>query len=112
MSDKTAFTRLGIGWQVGVPSGWGTYGVNLAIELSRQKIEPELFFLAKSLTLLPDQNEVLSHALERQADWYAAFQRGPVALEFPMLHALGDKLDFPDVVRGLSGTPNVGVVFF
>ena len=35
MSDAAVLTRLGIGWQIGVPSGWGTYGVNLAVELTR-----------------------------------------------------------------------------
>ena len=112
MSDKAAFNRVGIGWQIGVPSGWGTYGVNLAVELSRRKIEPELFFLANPLNLLPDHQETLSGALKRQPDRYAAFRRGSVNLDFPLLHALGDKLDFPDIVRGLSGSPNVGVVFF
>jgi glycosyltransferase involved in cell wall biosynthesis len=112
MSDATTPTHVGIGWQIGVPSGWGTYGVNLAVELARRGITPELFFLAKSLNLPPTQQDVLSAALAKQHDWFAAFQRGPVDLDFPMLHALGDKLDFPDLARGIKGKPNVGVVFF
>lgn len=112
MSDAATTTHVGLGWQIGVPSGWGTYGANLAVELTRRGITPELFFLAKSLNLPPSQHEALSAALERQSDWFAAFQRGPVDLDFPMLHALGDKLDFPQMVRGIKGRPNVGVVFF
>jgi hypothetical protein len=30
-------TQVGIGWEVGVPGGWGTYGVNLGVELARKK---------------------------------------------------------------------------
>ncbi len=112
MSDAAALTRLGIGWQIGVPSGWGTYGVNLAVELVRRKIAPELFFLARSLALTPAQQQALSVPLAKQPEWFAAYQRGAVDLDFPMLHALGDHLDFPEMVRGLNGRPNVGVVFF
>ncbi len=112
MSDAAVLTRLGIGWQIGVPSGWGTYGVNLAVELTRRKIAPELFFLARSLTLTAAQQQALSAPLAKQPEWFAAYQRGAVDLDFPMLHALGDQIDFPEMVRGLKGRPNVGVVFF
>ena len=40
------FAQVGIGWEVGVPSGWGTYGVNLAVELARKGIEPALFLIS------------------------------------------------------------------
>ena len=41
------FSQIGIGWQVGVPSGWGTYGTNLAYELAKDSGKPvaEIFAL-------------------------------------------------------------------
>ena len=112
MNEAPAFNRLGIGWQIGVPSGWGTYGVNLSVELVRRGLTPELFFRARSINLMPDQLQALEGSLARQPEWFAAYQRGDVDLEFPMLHALGDRLDFPDMMNGIKGRPNVGVVFF
>ncbi len=35
---RPGITEIGIGWQVGVPSGWGTYGTNLAAELARRSL--------------------------------------------------------------------------
>jgi len=107
-----AFNTVGIGWQVGVPSGWGTYGVNLAVELARKDMLPALFFIARDLNLTPAQAAALGPALERRAHFQAAIRGGAASLAFPMLHALGDKLDFPPFLRGLKGHPNIGVVFF
>ncbi|MEQ9449478.1 MAG: glycosyltransferase family 4 protein [Rhodospirillaceae bacterium] len=112
MSGKAAFESVGIGWHVGVPSGWGTYGVNLAVELARRGLSPEVFFLDRDLSLTAAQRELLSSALQKQPAWRAAHKAGPVNLDFPMLHALGNGLDFPEMVRSVTGRPNVGVVFF
>ncbi len=104
--------RMGIGWQIGVPSGWGVYGVNLALELARLGIEPEIFFAQPNIALTPEQAHVLSSHLSRQPANLAAFRAGPVRLGAPMLHALGDKLDLPDQLAGLGGVPDIGIVFF
>ncbi|MBL8645398.1 MAG: glycosyltransferase family 4 protein [Rhodospirillaceae bacterium] len=103
--------KLGIGWQLGVPSGWGTYGVNLALELARRGCEPELFFTTPALKLPPAQAQVLGPALARQPGNMAAFRQG-APFPFPVLHALGDKLDLPDILAPLKGTPDIGMVFF
>ncbi|MDX2223514.1 MAG: glycosyltransferase family 4 protein [Rhodospirillaceae bacterium] len=104
--------RIAIGWQVGVPSGWGTYGVNLALELARRGIVPELFFAVARPTLTPSQADVLRPHLARQPANLARFRAGSGALEMPLLHALGDKLELPDVLSGLTGRPELGLVFF
>ncbi|MGE4064738.1 MAG: glycosyltransferase family 4 protein [Rhodospirillaceae bacterium] len=104
--------EIGIGWQVGVASGWGTYGTNLAVELVRRGIAPALFFVADPLVLTQAQAGVLGAALARHAHWRAERGKGEVRAGFPILHALGDKLDFPPVLRALHGTPDIGVVFF
>src|SRR5687768_13802494 len=104
--------QIGIGWQVGVASGWGTYGTNLAVELVGRGIEPVLFFVADPLTLTPAQAAAVAEPLARHASWRAARAKGDVTAGFPILHALGDKLDFPPILRALHGAPDIGVVFF
>jgi glycosyltransferase involved in cell wall biosynthesis len=104
--------EIGIGWQVGVASGWGTYGANLAAQLVRRGIEPALFFVAAPLNLTPLQSAALAGPLDRHAHWRTARAQGEVRVAFPILHALGDKLDFPPVLAALHGTPDIGVVFF
>lgn len=104
--------QIGIGWQVGVASGWGTYGTNLAVELVGRGIDPALFFIADPLTLTPVQAAALKEPLAAYPAWRAARAKGEVHTGFPILHALGDRLDFPPVLRALHGTPDIGVVFF
>ena len=103
---------VGIGWQIGVPSGWGTYGLNLAFELARSGHIPEIFFTVPRPTLTEHQSQVLVPYLKRQPANHAAFRAGPLHVPGPMLHALGDKLEFPDQLRGLSGDSEFGMVFF
>jgi len=106
------FSQVGIGWTVGVPSGWGTYGANLAVELMRQGIEPALFLLHQQAKLPREQAELLRPALFKRREWHARSARGGLKLDFPMLLSLGDKLDFYDVLNGTRGRPTVGIPFF
>ncbi|MBY0510388.1 MAG: glycosyltransferase family 4 protein, partial [Rhodospirillaceae bacterium] len=110
MSD--GFSKIGIGWQVAVPSGWGTYGTNLALALAARGIEPALFLLASKLRVTPAQVEVLRPLVVKQKDWYNTAQRGGLVLDFPMLHPMGDELRFHDLLKGTRGRPNVAVPFF
>jgi glycosyltransferase involved in cell wall biosynthesis len=103
--------KMGIGWQIGVPSGWGTYGVNLALELARRSVAPQLFFKAQDLALTETDADVLASALNDLPENLAAFKAG-TAFGFPILHALGDKLDLPDFLASLRGSPDIGMVFF
>jgi len=102
-----------IGWQVGVPSGWGTYGLNLAAQLTAKGIETALPFLAETLTVTGEQNAILASALERHAE-YAALARSSndKIIDSVFLRALGDGLDFPPFLDSWKGHPDVGVVFF
>lgn len=106
MTDATA---IGIGWEVGVPSGWGMYGLNLALDLARRGIDPAVIFIAAALRETPPP--ALRAALEKAPAWQARFRQGPLALDFPLLLALGDRLDLPDQVLSLTGTPTIGVAF-
>lgn len=103
---------IGIGWQVGVPSGWGTYGTNLACEIAAAGHQPEIFFTVPRPSLTARQADQLAPHLARQPANLAAFRSGPVRVPGVLLHALGDKLDFPSELRGLTGVREFGVVFF
>ncbi len=106
------FSQVGIGWTVGMPSGWGTYGVNLAVELARKNLVPALFLASKDIRLTPAQMKLLHPALTAQPDWHARAKRGGLKVDFPMLLSLGDGLDFYDVLSGTRGIPTVGIPFF
>src|SRR3954470_22368813 len=97
----SGFSGIGLGWEVGVPSGWGMYGLNLSLELVRRGIEPAIFFAYPGLAASPPP--ALVEAIKRGRDWYRFFSAGRLALDFPMLHALGDQLEFFLPFRGLSG---------
>lgn len=95
--------RIGIGWEVGLPSGWGMYGLNLALDLRRRGSDPALFFVAEALRRQPPP--ALAAAVSE------AWDNRPATVGFPLLLALGDRLDLPDQVRGFTGTPTIGVAF-
>ena len=84
--------RLGLGWQVGVPSGWGTYGVNLAVQLALKGVTPVLPFIEERPRLTAEQARILAGPLEDHPRWADAARR-PANLPFPLLHALGDELE-------------------
>jgi glycosyltransferase involved in cell wall biosynthesis len=102
-------TQIGIGWEVGLPSGWGMYGLNLALDLVRRGIAPALIFVADAVRASPPP--ALGNAVREGLGLQARFREGPLALDFPLLQALGDRLDLADQVQGLTGAPTLGVVF-
>jgi glycosyltransferase involved in cell wall biosynthesis len=104
--------RLGITWTVGAKSGWGTYGLNLAVQCALKGIKPALLAIATDPAMTPAQGAALQPALAEYSQWYELYRRGTAEFEFPLLHALGDKLDFPGTTAGLKGRPDIGVVFF
>ena len=106
------FSQVGIGWAVGMPTGWGTYGSCLAIELARLGIEPAIFILDPEIRLPVAHLELLKPAILKITSWREAASRGGMVLDFPMLIALGNKLEFADYLGGTVGKPNVGVPFF
>ena len=106
------FSQVAIGWTVGVPSGWGTYGANLAIELARKGVEPTLFLVSPDLRLTPAQTALLGPAVLKEQHWQALARRGNLKLDFPVLLSLNDGLGFSDMLLGTRGAPTVGVPFF
>lgn len=110
MSSAT-FEPVVIGWQVGVPSGWGTYGLNLAVQLGAKNVGVGLPFLSQTLNVTAEQNRTLEGALKDHAR-YAGMSGADLKLPSTFLRALGDGLDFPPFLDAWSGQPDIGVVFF
>ncbi|NKB43420.1 MAG: glycosyltransferase [Alphaproteobacteria bacterium] len=111
--NETVSAPIVIGWQVGVPSGWGTYGLNLAVQLSAKGIDVGLPFLAQTLNVTHEQNTVLKSALNSHEHYKALSGEGDGRqLSSTFLRALGDGLDFPPFLDPWLGRPDIGVVFF
>ncbi len=109
MAVVKSLERIAIGWEVGLPSGWGMYGLNLALDLVRRGIDPALLFMAESLRRAPPP--ALAAAVAQGTQWDGPVRRGALTADFPLLLALGDKLDLHDQLKGLKGRPTLGMVF-
>ncbi|MCF8481687.1 MAG: glycosyltransferase family 4 protein [Rhodospirillum sp.] len=105
--------KIGIGWQVGVPSGWGTYGLNLCVHLERLGHRAVPLSLAHDLSLDPLTERLLAPTLREHmfADKLRVLH-GALDLPHPVLHGLGDGLEVSDFSDANRGAPDIGVVFF
>lgn len=99
--------KIGIAWGIGGPSGWGTYGVNLAAEALRQGIETDAYAISPALAVDPATQALLAPTLARRFDLAAG-----VRADHPVLHALADPLGEPPVLAGFKGQPDIGIPFF
>lgn len=105
--------RLGINWQIGARSGWGTYGVNLCRELLLKGRRPVPLHVWPGMALPPDDQDLMRPALiEHQLFRRLSELHGPAPLPFPVLHAMADWLDMPDNAAEFPGAPDLGVAFF
>ncbi|ABC23720.1 glycosyltransferase family 4 protein [Rhodospirillum rubrum] len=105
--------KIGIGWQVGVPSGWGTYGLNLCLALARQGHRPVPLSLAQDLCLDGLTARTLAVALRDHAMAEKLLSlHGGLDLPHMVLHGLGDHLSFSSFADRVHGSPEVGVAFF
>lgn len=105
---------LGIAWEIGVESGWGTYGLNLALQAARKGVFPEMYFVSPRLALDPLRQTLLQPALKQGQFLRRLWETQNSQLDGrgPVLHALGDGLLFPEFSQGIHGKPTVGLVFF
>lgn len=105
--------RLAINWKIGLPTGWGVYGLNLALELVRKAVFPVILEANPAL----DITELTELRLREALDAYRAGDAGGVGtrgagLDCPVLQPLGDRLWFPERFASHPGRPDIGVVFF
>ncbi len=104
--------RLGLAWEVGMASGWGVYGLHLALEAARRGLDPVPFGLVRE----PPVNALQAPLLARPRANQARAKRflglhGATTFPYPVLQALGNDLQSAAAVLGAHGTPDIGVVF-
>lgn len=116
MSERKVF----INWVVCDYTGWGVYGLNLALHWSR---DPDLApsiggaFNATALALDPLQRRALDPVLQRSSAFHAqleAFKDGIATVKAPALNYFDDRFvvgSMPHNVR-LLGDPTIAVTFF
>lgn len=104
---------IGVNWAVGMPSGWGVFGLNLTIELLRREFFPVLLTVNSKLNITPLQHKRLMPVLDFYKQNIGRMERNPGRpLRFPVFQALMDRLELPDRVARFPGTPDIGVAFF
>ena len=104
-------TGIGIGWQLGNQSGWGIYGLNLALQLVKNpETHPHLLVPSASF-----QNLHPLHQIALRQVFQEAKQRGPlpaVSPNVPIFHGLGHGFKKSPLIEHLQDNPAVGIVFF
>ena len=109
---------LGIGWPLTTMSGWGVFGLNLALELlSRGAPQPLMLHPFGPLDVGSDIHrqvlDTLKPMQERiQASMAEAGDRVVNLKEATVLHSLGNQFVHSNLVEAVRGRHTVGVIFF
>ncbi|MDJ1180521.1 tetratricopeptide repeat protein [Roseofilum sp. BLCC_M91] len=104
-------TGIGIGWQLGNHTGWGIYGLNLALQLVKNpETYPHLLVPPGNIQNLHPLHQIaLCQVFEQTKD------RGPlpvVSRNVPIFHALGHGFAKSPLMERLHSNSSVGIVFF
>jgi glycosyltransferase involved in cell wall biosynthesis len=107
--------EIGLTWQLSSISGWGVYGIHLAVNLSlRHGLLPMLFHGFEHVDDQPLLGDLFARLAEvqREASAFLA-QRGErvVRAPCPVLHALGNQLAGSPVSEAVHGQPDHALVF-
>lgn len=105
---------LVLDWPIGGGTGWGTFGLNLALELARRGIRP-LLFLPPATDLHPLHRHRLRRPIAEQRELAAALTgAGSATIECdePVLRALGNGFQGHPASARLRGACDVGLIFF
>lgn len=101
MSDNT----VGIAWQVNVETGWGVYGLNLALEMARDGRFRPVFLVEPDVQRFdPELATRLAPMIEQGKPYWEE-----VFVPFPVFHCMAN--DFREY-RYLEGRLNAGFFFF
>ena len=109
--------HVGIAWQIGSTFGWGVYGTQLALGLTRRGRMPTLLESPGPLTLDALEALQLKPAMEFRPRLVEMIQKqgdGPLVCQFPVLHARGNnaELQFGRLSPRTRGTANHVCIFF
>jgi len=109
--------HVGIAWQIGSTFGWGVYGTQLALGLTRRGRLPTLLESPGPLTLDALEAARLKPAMDFRPRLVELIQKqgeGPIICQFPVLHARGNnaELQFGRLSPRTRGTANHACIFF
>ncbi len=107
--------RLGFDWQVRADTGWGVYGLNLALQLARRGSPAPVPFDLAARDLPAAALERLRPALREGgalARRLAGDARATVPLDGVMLHGLGNNFAHSAIWGRVKARARAGVVFF
>ena len=104
-------TPLALTWTPNELTGWGVYGLNLTLQLLQHPhYNPILLSPSKTLDCLhPLRRSRLQAVWDKSQPWQQPNR--PIRHPFPVLHALGNNFAGNAKLDGISGTPNIGVIF-
>lgn len=105
---------LGLAWQLSSVTGWGIYGLNLAMELMRRgSPQPVLLKAPEMLQIDAIQAALLGPLVADQKKMEEiAKAKGPQQLSAPVLQALLPGFQPMSAGKLFRGTPDIGVIFF
>lgn len=110
--------KLGITWRLSSTSGWGIYGINLALQLLRNPDwEPMLIVPATADATLyhPLAAALLQPLLEKQQSFQQLLESNSgrqIFCKFPLLHALGNQGVVSPFPEQINSDKKVGIIFF
>ena len=110
-------TGIGISWPVSVTSGWGTYGMNLTLQLLRNPAWEVALLAPPSISEIinPLHKSLLLPVVEKQKDFHklvTANSDKQINCNFPVLYALGNNLASSGIENQITSDCQVGVIFF
>jgi len=108
--------RLGITWQLSDFHGWGTFGLNLALELIERGPCPPLLFQTPVMIDMPDRLRAKLQPFvdEQDAMMSKVKANGQQAVlnDTTVLHSLANQFTHSPVSDLVRGRANIGFIFF
>ncbi len=112
MGDK----RIGITWQITDLHGWGVFGLNVAMHLSRHgPVKPLILSPSYLAAPTPRINRLLGPYFKEQDAIMRQIEASPgqaTINEALLLHSLGNAFQHSPITEKVRGFANVGFVFF
>ena len=113
-AKESTMEYLGIVWQLQSFTGWGVFGINLALQLVKKKLtQPVPLMKPGNVSLDPDDLRLLKPTFEAHRYFESLLQKNPgkvAQLSFPVLHALGNNLIISAESDLIQGHPDMGMI--
>lgn len=110
--------RIGLSWPLSGHTGWGIFGINLAINLARRGNPRPLLLAAPAMNeLTVDQAAIIGPLADEQKSIVGQINtqsagRTATMKDVLVLHALGNGFIWSELSGAIQGGVNVGFIFF